>query len=339
VSVDATTARALLAGLGDARLTSDRARAIAALPGSRGLIRKARSYGRPASDTTFAAALLAAAHGDTAAPDPSRFGFGSVRARAAQNVAVLDRLEDPVRGLVGQVRARIARFTPPDLAGAVTGRLVVGGTSGGFAFGEPEFFLNVDRFRSATLAATIMQHELYHAVQALARAARTADATAATRRAACLAAVPHADVLSQLFNSLQDEGTASLVGDVLALPPGVDDVTNAERASVARNVGMVARSVTQLELSVHGLTTGADVSYDDVHALGFYGDEVLYALGYVMARAIAQEQGDAAVAALAGGPGAAFVARYVRLKRYGSDAAPALRAGTIRTAEQVAACG
>jgi len=252
---------------------------------------------------------------------------------------VLDRLEDPALGLVGQVQARIARFTPRDLAGAVTGRLVVGGTSGGFAFGDPEFFLNVDRFPSAVLASTVMQHELYHAVQALARAAHPPTAAAAAARAACLGTVPHADELAQLFNALQAEGTASLVGDVLALPPGADSAADAERASVARNVGMVGRSITQLELSAHGLTTGADVSSDDVYALGFYGDEVLYALGYVMARAIAREQGDGAIAELIGRPGAVFVARYVRLAGYGkSDAAPALRAGTVRWAEKLAAC-
>lgn len=341
VSVDATTARAVLAAVRDPELTPDRAQAVAALPGSQGLIRKARGYGRPASDTTFVRALVAAAHGDTAAPDPSQFRFGPVRARAAQTTAVLDRLDNAALGLVGQVKARIARFTPPGLAGAVTGRLIVGGTSGGFSFGGPEFFLNVDRYPSATLASAMMQHELYHAVQALARNAYDArtSATAAAARTECLARVPHARELSLLFNALQAEGTASLVGDLLALPAGVDSTTDAERVRVARNVGMVGRSVTQLELSVHGLTTGADVGYGDVYALGFYGDEVLYALGYVMAREIAREEGDGAVADLIGRPGAVFVARYVRLKGYGkSDAAPALRSETVRSAKQLAAC-
>ncbi len=136
------------------------------------------------------------------------------------------------------------------------------------------------------------------------------------------------------------EGTASYVGDILALPErGADETLTRERARFARNVGLVSRSVTQLELSVHGLDTGAAVSPDEVYALGFYGDEVMYSLGYVMARAIAKEQGDAAIGALIGQPGVMFVERYVRLKGYGkSDEMPTLKPGTVQWADRISAC-
>ena len=108
---------------------------------------------------------------------------------------------------------------------------------------------------------------------------------------------------------------------------------------MARNVDMVDRSIVQLELSVHGLTSGAAVTPEEVYGLGFYGDEVLYALGYVMARAIAQEQGNGAIAELAGAPGAVFVARYASLKGYGkSDAMPGLKPETLRWAQTLAKC-
>ncbi|WBS04667.1 hypothetical protein OU994_10480 [Pseudoduganella sp. SL102] len=88
-----------------------------------------------------------------------------------------------------------------------------------------------------------------------------------------------------------------------------------------------------------GLTTGAQVSYEDIYALGFYGHEALYALGYVMARAIVAEEGKDAIAELTGRPGALFVERYRKVKAYGqSDAVPALHAGTLRSAGQLAAC-
>lgn len=76
-----------------------------------------------------------------------------------------------------------------------------------------------------------------------------------------------------------------------------------------------------------------------MYALGFYGDEVLYALGYVMARAIAREQGNRALGELIGLPGAAFVERYLSLRSYGKDAdAPALKPGTIHWARTLSAC-
>lgn len=335
VTVDANATKAVLAAVLNPALTMAEALRIAALPGNQGLIRKARSYGRPGTDALFAAALVAAAHHDDAAADPGKFNFGRVRDHAAQIQATMTKLEDPAANLLAVARARIAEFTPSGVGGQVTGYLVAGGTSGGFAFGEPEFFLNLDRFASAPLAATVMQHELFHAVQGIARTSRVSPASSA----ACMAKIPHSEELSQLFASLEMEGSASLVGDILAMPAGIDAASDEQRARVSRNVGMVGRSATLLELSVHGLNTGAQVSYENIYELGFYGDEVLYALGYVMARAIAAEEGKTAIADLTGRPGALFVQRYRKLKSYGkSDAVPQLYPETLRSADQLAVC-
>jgi hypothetical protein len=306
---------------------------IAALPGNQGLIRKARSYGRPGTDELFAKALVAAAQRDDTAEDSGKFRFGPVREHAAQIRATLAKLEDPASNLLARVKARIAEFTPPSLNGHVTGYLIVDGTSGGFAFGGPEFFLNLDRFPSAALAATIMEHELFHAIQGIARASSPpADA-------ACLAKIPHSEELSRLFMSLEMEGSASLVGDVPAIPAGIDEESDKVRKQTLRRIDQVGQSITLLELSTHGLRTGAQVSYGDIYALGFYGDEVLYTLGYVMARAIAAEEGKGAIAALTGRPGALFVQRYRKLKGYGkSEDVPVLFPATLQAAEQLAAC-
>lgn len=336
VTIDVTAANAVLAAVRNPSLSADDALEVARLPGNQGLIRKAKSYGRTASDQLFAQALVAAAHRDTAFVDVSKFRFDDVRDHAAATNEALAKLNDPGLHLLDAVKARIAAFTPPSLTGRVTGYLIVGGTSGGFAFGDPQFFLNLDRFPSAVLASTIMEHELYHAVQALARKAYLQ----APGHEQCIAAIPHGTDVAAFFASLSAEGTASYVGDVLALPErGGDEATSKERARVARNVGMVDRSIVQLELSVHGLTTSAAVTPEEVYGLGFYGDEVLYALGYVMARAIAQEQGNAAIGDLAGAPGATFVARYASLKGYGkSDAMPALKPETLRWANTLSKC-
>jgi hypothetical protein len=335
VTVDASAAKAVLTALLDPALTMAEAKRIAALPGNQGLIRKARSYGRPGTDELFASALIAAARHDDAAPDPAAFRFGRVRDHAAQITTTLAQLEDPDSDLLMGVKARIAQFTPASVGGQVTGHLVLGGTSGGFAFGDPEFFLNLDRFPSAALATIIMQHELFHAVQGIARSSKKLPA--ATE--ACTTRISHGVALSQLFASLEMEGSASLVGDVASMKAGIDAASDAARAKALRNVELVDRSITLLELSVHGLNSGAQVSYDDIYALGFYGDEVLYGLGYVMARAIVAEAGAGAIADLTGRPGALFVQRYRNLKSYGkSEAAPLLKAETLRSAEQLAAC-
>ncbi len=334
LNIDASAARAVLDSLDTPTLTLDQARAVARMPGNQGLIRKSRSYGKKADDESFAAALVAAAHGDDKASDPSAFAFARVRPQIATLRRVLAELEDPQGGLIDSAKRRIASYTPVGVDVPITGYLVVGGTSGGFAFGDPQFFLNLAYFPDARLATTILEHELYHAIQgAAALAARQARMTKCLTRAGVPA---H---LGDLFRSLAQEGTASAVGDVLALPKDGTGAIADERRKFARNVRLVSRSVTLLELSVQGLATKT-ADYDGIYNLGFYGDEILYALGYVMAKAIEREQGPQAIAALLADPsGASFVNRYHGLKAYGSsDEVPKLRAKTLAWAQRMAVC-
>lgn len=335
LTIDASAARAVLDALENPKLDMAQARQIASLPGNQGLIRKAISYGRKADEASFAAALRAAAQGDDKAADPSNFNFGRVRPHIAQLRHVLADLENPATGLIDAAKRRIALYTPVGIDAAITGYFVVGGTSGGFAFGDPQFFLNLDYFPDAQLASTILQHELYHAIQgvAVAAPARRAGVTK------CLKRIGAPANIDDLFGALSQEGTASAVGDVLSLATGGTGPAADERKKVARSVGMVSRSVTLLELSTHALATKG-VGFDDVYALGFYGDEILYALGYVMAKAIEREQGPQAVAALLIDPtGARFVERYRQLKDYGVSATtPALGAKTLAWAKRVAIC-
>ncbi|WP_294090228.1 DUF5700 domain-containing putative Zn-dependent protease [Sphingomonas sp.] len=334
LTIDASAARAVLDALDSTTLTADQARAIARLPGNQGLIRKSRSYGNPADDESFAAALVAAAHGDDKAADPSGFNFAGVRRQSAVLRRVLAELEDRQTGLIEAAKRRIADYTPAGLDTPITGYLVVGGTSGGFAFGDPQFYLNLGYFPDARLATTILEHELYHAIQgAAASPARQA------RVSKCLARARIPAHLTDLFGSLAQEGTASAVGDVLALPKDGSGTVAEERRKFARNVGLVSRSVALLELSVHALATRA-IDYDSVYALGFYGDEILYALGYVMAKAIEREQGPKAIAALLADPtGAGFINRYRRLKAYGTtDDTPKLGRKTLAWAQRMAVC-
>ena len=157
----------------------------------------------------------------------------------------------------------------------------------------------------------------------------------------CIAQKPGGEQIESLFKALEMEGTASKVGDELSLPrEGTDDATAKERAEFARNVDLVKAHVTQMELSVHGLATGVALTYDDVYAADFYGNQDLYGLGYVMARDIARDEGDAAIGTLIAEPGFAFVLRYMNLKNYGSQEAdlPKLGRDTEAWALQLSAC-
>lgn len=334
MKLDVEQARAVIAAVQDPGLTHDRALAIAKLSGNRGLIRKAISYGKQADEERLAEALLSAAQHRASAADEN-YHFAAVRDAAEKLTASLDVLTDPANHALEDVKARIALFTPGRVHGTVTGYVIVGGNSGGFAFGEPVFWLNLARFPSPLLAKTILAHELYHAVQGL--AAGLAPQSEAAKK--CLAAMPEADSLTRLYDSLREEGTASYVGDVLALP--ADDAgVKTDRDKAQRGINLVKRSTTLLALSTHAIVSHSTIAYDDIYALGFYGDEILYSLGYVMSRAIASEQGNAAVAELIDKPGAAMILRYAGLKGYGqSKDMPALDAETLDWAKRLAGCG
>jgi hypothetical protein len=333
VKLDVDSARAVLAAVRNPALTRDQALAVARLPGNQGLIRKVRAYNRPADEGRLAEALLSAAQRRPSEADAD-YRFAEVRAAADKILPVLDALSGPESDVLDRVKARIALFTPARVKGAATGYLIVGGRSGGFAFGEPEFFLNLARYPSAPLASAIMAHELYHAVMGLAAGLRPANPAAEK----CLAAIPEAEALGRLYDSLRDEGMASHVGDVLGLT-GDEPVVKAARDKTQRGIDMVGRSVTLLALSTHALTSGSTIAYDDIYGLGFYGDEILYSLGHVMVRAIARDQGDAAVAELIDKPGAMMIVRYAALTGYGKAGAPALDPRTIEWARRLAACG
>ncbi len=334
VTVNDDAARAVLQAVQNPNLTLQAALKTAQLPGNQGLIRKARSYGRPGTDELFAKALVAAAHHDRAYQDPGKFNFDEVRDHAAVTAQALAALQDPASHRLATAEARIAEFTPPDLHGKAIGYVVVGGTAGGFAFGDPEFFLNLHMFPSAVLATTIMEHELFHAVQGLAMAAHKAPDAAAT----CIDREPDGTAIGDLLRSLEMEGTAAFVGDMLALPAqGTDEPTANERTDFAKNVSLVKLHVTQLELSVHGLATGAAVTPDEVYAANFYGYQELYGLGYVMAQAMAKENGAASIQQAIAESGAMFVLRYTHLHGYG-DTLPALGYETVAQAQKIAAC-
>ena len=334
VKLDADTARAVLTAVQDPGLTRAQALTIAHLPGNQGLVRKQKSYGVEADEGRLADALIAAAHHQPSAAG-DRYAFDKVRDNAPAIAKALDALMDPNAHTVEQVKRRLALFTPPRVKGEVSGYLIAGGNSGGFAFGEPDFYLNMARFPSAPFARVILAHELYHAVRGLA----SPPLSARDRRQQCIGKFPAGKDLDSLFEDLADEGIASYVGDVLATPPGDDAIAAEQYKHLTNNVRWVTRSATLLELSVHALSSNSSLSYDDIYALGFYDDEILYALGYLMAKAIAAERGPGAVAELIDQPGSAMVLAYAGLNSYGAGKeTPKLHPETVEWAKKLQTC-
>jgi len=321
VTVDSTSARAVLAAVQNPSLTAEEATRIAGMKGNQGLVQKAISYQMPATTEVLAEALLAAAHGTPAnSPTAKSFRFEDVKARAKELTALVDRIDGDTSGFQDWVTARVARFSPADARVDITGYLIVGGTSGGFAFGEPTFFLNLAYFSEFEAARVVMAHELYHAVQgALAEHPSAWWARPGALKGKQGKLAQRCADTAQLFTDLYQEGSASYVGDPTLLSGEEGPLAKKTREDMVAGLSQLGNSRTLLELSVTGLEAAKPVPYDNVYALGFYMPEILYKLGYVMARAIAVDEGNAALAALLSQPGFQFVSHYVALAKYGQD--------------------
>jgi hypothetical protein len=74
-----------------------------------------------------------------------------------------------------------------------------------------------------------------------------------------------------------------------------------------------------LELSVTDPISADAVPFDDVYEVGFFGRGILYNIGYVIAKSIAENDGSQGLAAYLKQPAYTFVKRYTQLPQYGRD--------------------
>ncbi len=338
VTVDSASARAVLRSVQDAALTSEQAQQVCSLPGNQGLIRKENSYGRSATTRNCADALLAAAQGK--APDQAfRFNFQAIKPRAVELTALLDKIDANPVAFQQWVTTRVNQFSPPNAKVAISGYLVVGGVSGGFAFGKPEFYLNLAYFSDFDVARVVMAHELYHAVQgayAPHQEAWWSKQDAQNGRDQALA--QQCSTTYDYFDALYQEGTASYVGDPFLLRNANGAEARKMVSEMDEGLARLGDSVTLLELSITGLDAPKPVPFDSVYALGFYVPEIEYKLGYVMAKAIASDHGEAAITALLQQPSYAFTDAYISLPKYGKDSDhPKLGPNTIAAVRRLQA--
>lgn len=338
VTVDSASARAVLKALKNANLTAEQAREVCSLPGNQGLVRKENSYGRKATTQSCADALLAAAE-DKAADKAFKFNFGSLKPHTVELAELLNRIEANPVSFQQWVTTRVEKFSPHDSKVAITGYLIVGGVSGGFAFGKPEFFLDLAYFTDFDLAKVIMAHELYHAVQGAFALKQNAWWHAKDiDKGQYGALAQQCSTTFDYFDALYEEGTASYVGDLFLLRDAKGADAQKALTEMQDGIAYLSRDVTLLELSITGLNAPVPVPYDAVYALGFYVPEPEYKLGYVIAKAIASDQGEETITALLKQPPYTFVDRYLNLPKYGKDVDhPALGPNTVAAVRRLKA--
>jgi hypothetical protein len=317
------------------------AQQVCELPGNQGLIRKEISYGRKATTQSCADALLAVAQGKT--PDPAfSFLFETLKPQAARIHALIDQIEQNPATFQQWVVARVNQFSPENSKVPITGYLVAGVASGGFSFGEPKFYLNLAYVTEFDEAKLVMAHELYHAVQgAYSHLPTDWWFQKSADHGPDHALAQQCSTNYELFGDLYQEGTAEYVGDPFLAngsKPSAAHNGPSEQEQLQDGIAHIWRSVTLLELSVTGLNAPDPVPYDEVYAMGFYTPATEYNLGYLMARALATDKGDASLAALLTQPGYAFIEQYMALPKYGLDHEhPKLEPNTVAAVKRLRA--
>ena len=187
--------------------------------------------------------------------------------------------------------------------------VVFGGASSGFAFGGDDVYVNLGKFTQASpdeIAATVT-HEVFHAVQARVMPSFPLKDWDGTGTAGPI-------WLRALLHNLAQEGTAELFTHV-----GPEGLTSAFSRDIAlknqRNAGRIAGILVMFESLAFRLASMPPVDarqYDEIYGLMFYEtfDATAYQLGWVMAKAIEDRDGPAAIPRLLAQGPKAFLLRY-----------------------------
>lgn len=332
VRVDTDSAKAVLVAIQNPSLSLDEALRIARLPGNQGIIREQKSFKIPVTTASFAHALVAAARGEaTNDPTESALYFAALKLKAVQLLRLTNQIEGDSEGFQRSIEGRIEKFTIPDLGLQLRGFVVAGGDGGGYSFGGTDFFLNLSFNDDLIVAKTTTKHELYHAVQGAFTKERQSGAvvSAHSSRQNCANT-------SRLFADIYEEGSAMYVEDISTLSQSHSESAMRQLADIRDGLEHIHSSVALLELSVTGLHATTAVPFDDVYEVGFYGHGVLYDIGYVMAKAIVDNEGPQGLAALLKSPSYGMILRYIQLPGYGKDKDhPKLGLNTIAAVNQL----
>lgn len=327
IRIDSKAARRTVEAVTNPRLTRTQALSIADLPGNKALIQQAIDFGVPATRDTFADALIAAAQGSDAF---TIFNFKEVRTTAATSRAGLEALASNHTAMVKWITQRIEPFTPPGVPVTGRGYIVAGGPGGGFSLKDGGIYVNISRAKGdLNVVRLTLAHELYHDVQ------HAAEARAGTLddfnydEAAYKALPPGAQracyATRQLFGDMMKEGAASYIGDIALYPTSGDEALSDRKQRAASLSGDVEFPISMLDIGLAAMTSDDPVSERKVYTMGFLqAGQLYYDIAYVMAKAIVQHDGPAALGDFIAKPGNAFIRRYGALSHEPHSTLPKL---------------
>jgi hypothetical protein len=326
IHIDTEAAQKTVDAVTNANLTRTQALLIADLPGNQALIAQARDFGIPSTRDSFADALIAAAQGRDVW---TIFNFKEVRSNAAPAKEALNALKSDPTTMAPWITHRITPFVPPQAPLEGTGYIVAGGPGGGFSL-NGGIYVNISRAQGDLGVIRVdLAHEIYHSVQhaAQARAGTLADFDYDEEVYSQLqpGVARQCYVTRELFGKLMEEGTASYVGDIALYPTSGEEALSVRKQRAASLSGHVETSISLLEIGLAAITSDDPVSEKSVYAIGFLdAGQLYYDLGYVMAKAIALRDGDAAIGRLIAVPGDAFARRYIQLSEEAGSTLPKL---------------
>jgi Putative zinc dependent peptidase (DUF5700) len=337
VTVNTDSAKAVLDALQDPQVSHETCLKVATMPGNQGIIRKTIEFKVTANNQVFADALYDAAHGiPVTDPEKRIYDFDTVKQETSELRSLLHEIEAHPENFQKQVERRIMLFTPAGVNLNLEGYVVTGGDAGGYAFGSTDFYLDVARVDELLDAQSVTTHELYHAVQGafekdrgtLAELPPPADMPPAQQ--ACLKT-------AHLFSNLYEEGSATYVADVSLLDHVHSEGGLRQKADLEYGVKHFPWGASLLDMSVLSFRGDHAMAYDDVYSVDFFGHGVLYSVAYVMAKAIAEQEGPQGLTAYLKRPPYEFVLGYTKLPAYGKDKDhPVLGPNTIAATEELA---
>ena len=336
ITMNTDSAKAVLEALQNPTLSHEASMRIASMRGNQGIIRKLNEFKIPATAQSFADALYACAHGARVTDSTEQsFYFDMVKPKSRELLLLLAQMEENPLSFQSAIEQRIALFTPPGSEIHLQGYVVAGGDGGGYAFGDTDFYLNIGLVSELAVAKSTTTHELYHAVQGAFTKERGdssegSEKTEGNSQKACVNA-------AHLFANLYEEGSATYVEDISLLSDAKTEIGIRMKNDMDDGLKHVHSSALLLEMSVLSLSADSPMPYDDVYDVGFYGHGTLYNVAYVIAKAIADNDGPQGLAAYLKQPPYRFVVRYTELPKYGMDKDhPRLGPNTLLAASRVA---
>ena len=327
IRFDVSAAKATLTALDNPKLTLAEATDVARIHGNKSLIVQARRFDPQATEQNFILTLMSLAKRETPTLDPFQLTLNAEQKNQA--AALVRQIDTNPRLYIKPAETAIARYSPQGVTLVADAVIVLGGTSDGWSpgvkrAGRDQFYIASDYFKGdANGLSALLAHELFHVVQSNVNKANTNILSSSSDA-----------IILTLCQNLLDEGTASLVGDMLNWP-GEGAYLKKNREKYTRNLQRLPEIANLFSSLIYRAAYDPKATIDDLYPLAFTGswDSSVYYLGYYMAKTIEQKAGrPALIAALSASP-AEFVIRYNRIA---SSTDPKFTTGTIAIVEQAA---